>query len=220
MDLNSYGRQLTPSEIDAGAHREFVGGLWDEIGVLQLDFMLKQGLRPSHRLVDVGCGALRGGVQFARYLDRGRYHGLDVNASLIDAGRRELRDAGLGDRDAQLLVSDAFELERFGGSFDYAIAVSVFTHLPINHITVCLMHIARVLRPGGCFYASYFDAPARAHLEPITHPPAGIVTRFDRDPYHYSLEELRWMAPRELDVERVGDWGHPRGQMMAAFRRR
>ncbi|HVO91126.1 MAG TPA: class I SAM-dependent methyltransferase [Casimicrobiaceae bacterium] len=219
MDVNSYGRQLTPAEIDAKAHREFVGGMWDEIGALQLDFMRGRGLKPSHRFVDVGCGALRGGVHFVRYLERSRYHGLDVNASLIEAGRKELRDAGLGDKDAQLLVSDRFDLDRFGRQFDYAIAVSLFTHLPMNHITVCLNRIARVLEPAGCFYASYFHAPTRAHLDPIEHPPAGIVTQFDRDPYHYSLDELRWMAPAQLDVERIGGWGHPRGQSMVAFRR-
>ena len=219
MDVNSYGRQLTPAEISANAHRDFVGGMWDEIGGLQLAFMRSRGLQPAHRMVDVGCGALRGGVHFVRYLEPGRYHGLDVNASLIEAGRKELRDAGLGDRDAQLLVSDRFELDRFGTSFDYAIAVSVFTHLPANHITVCLHRIAGVLNPGGCFYASYFNAPSRAHLAPIEHPPAGIVTQFDRDPYHYSLDELRWMAPAQLSVEHLGDWGHPRGQSMVAFRR-
>jgi hypothetical protein len=27
-------------------HRRYVGGLWDEIGKLQLDFLINQGLRP------------------------------------------------------------------------------------------------------------------------------------------------------------------------------
>ena len=46
------------------AHREQVGGLWDEIGALQIDFLRAQGLRPGDTLLDVGCGCLRGGVHF------------------------------------------------------------------------------------------------------------------------------------------------------------
>jgi hypothetical protein len=82
-----YERQLTPEEIAAGAHRDLVGGLWDEIGVLQFDFLRQQGLLPQHKLMDIGCGALRCGIPIIRYLDEGNYYGLDINASLIEAGQ-------------------------------------------------------------------------------------------------------------------------------------
>lgn len=68
-----------------GEHRSFIGGMWDELGDLQFEFMKEQGLKPHHRLGDVGCGALRGGVKFIPYLDAGNYYGLDINASCIDA---------------------------------------------------------------------------------------------------------------------------------------
>ena len=77
MEINGYGRQLTDAEIESRAHRELVGGLWEELGVLQFEFLVKRGLKPHHRLLDVGCGALRGGVHFVRYLDPGCYHGID-----------------------------------------------------------------------------------------------------------------------------------------------
>ena len=79
VGVNDYHRALSESEIAADARREFVGGLWEEIGELQFQFMVAQGLRPEHRLVDIGCGALRGGLHFVRYLDRGHYYGLDLN---------------------------------------------------------------------------------------------------------------------------------------------
>ena len=53
---------------------------------------------PHHRLLDIGCGALRGGVHFVRYLEDGNYAGLDVNRSLIAAGHRELQSAGLHEK--------------------------------------------------------------------------------------------------------------------------
>ena len=146
---------------------------------------------------------------------------MDINASLIEAGKKELVQAKLADRDAHLLVTDKFDVAQFGTTFDYAIAVSLFTHLTMNHIIQCLVRVGTALGPDARFFASYWDAPARAHLAPITHPPAGIVTYYDSDSYHYAFDEVRWMADlANLNVERLGDWGHPRGQMMLSFSRR
>ena len=57
ITYNPYSRQLTPDEIAAGEHRAAVGGLWDELGRLQCDFMISAGLLPDHQFIDVGCGA-------------------------------------------------------------------------------------------------------------------------------------------------------------------
>jgi SAM-dependent methyltransferase len=216
--MNLYGRELDAAEIAAGAHRDFVGGLWDELGRLQLDFLRAQGLAESHAFVDVGCGALRGGVHFVRYLQPGRYHGLDINASLLEAGRLELEAAGLAGRGAVLMQDDAFRLERFGQRFDRGLALSVFTHLPLNSILRCLRGVAAAMAPGGIFYASYFEAPTAAHLPPITHAPGGVTTHYDLDPFHQGIEEFAWMAGvAGLRLEVIGDWGHPRAQRMLAF---
>lgn len=218
MKFNDYGRQLSPDEIAAKEHREFVGGLWEELGALQLGFLKSQGLLPGHQLLDLGCGALRGGIHFIRYLDAGHYHGMDINASLIEAGKRELEEQQLEGRRPHLLVNDKFELGGFATMFDRAIAVSVFTHLPMNHIVRCLAEVRKVLRPEARFFASYFEAPAPACLQPLAHAPGNIVTYFDADPYHYAFEEVRWMAgSARLRVELIGEWGHPRGQRMLSF---
>jgi hypothetical protein len=52
-------------------YKSVVGGLWDEIGRLQFNFLVAQGLKPEHYLLDVGCGTFRGGVHFIRYLETG-----------------------------------------------------------------------------------------------------------------------------------------------------
>src|SRR5687768_3023376 len=98
-----FNRVLSDTEIIAGEHRRLVGGAWDEIGSLQLAFMKAQGLRPEHRLLDIGCGALRGGRHFIRYPAPGQYYGIDRNASLLRAGKSvELVAAGLAGRQPHL----------------------------------------------------------------------------------------------------------------------
>jgi hypothetical protein len=79
-------RTLAP-EGDEGirrlGHRDYIGGMWEEIGRLQFNFLRQQGLTPSHCLLDIGCGALRGGVHFITYLEPGHYLGLDKEKTLI-----------------------------------------------------------------------------------------------------------------------------------------
>ncbi len=84
---NAYDRQLTPAEINANLHRDFIGGMWDEMGPRQFDFLKSAGLAPHHRMIDIGCGCLRAGVHFVPYLENGNYYGIDINASLIEAGK-------------------------------------------------------------------------------------------------------------------------------------
>jgi len=218
--VNDYHRELTRDQIARKVHREFIGGMWDELGQLQFDFLKQQGLEPHHRLLDIGCGALRGGLHFVRYLDAGNYCGQDINRSLIEAGAFELQEAGLADKEAKLMVDDAFSFGGFGVEFDFMLSVSLFTHLPFNMIVRCLDAARQSLKPDGTYYATYFHAPSPAHVAMITHEPGGVVSRYDADPFHYAIDELGYMAKiTGLELTEVGDWGHPRDQRMAAFRR-
>lgn len=210
--------------VAAGMHREAIGGWWDEIGRLQFGFLKSVGLSPDHFLLDVGCGSLRGGVHFVRYLNPGHYYGIDINESLLDAGyEKEIEPAGLSDKlpRANLACVADFDASGFDRRFHFALAQSVFTHVSFNRIRLCLENLARSVMPGGVFYATYFALP-EGHLsgEPLKHEPGEVTTYGYRDPYHYSLEDFRYAA-RNLPwrVEAIGEWGHPRGQKMLAFRR-
>jgi hypothetical protein len=56
MNYNDYNIQLNDTE----DHRRCVGGKWDEIGKLQIDFLKEQGLEKNMKFLDIGCGSLRG----------------------------------------------------------------------------------------------------------------------------------------------------------------
>ncbi len=107
--------------------------MWDEIGTLQFEFIRAEGLNPHYRFLDVGCGSFRGGVHFVNFLDAGNYCGIDINGALIDAGvERKLMPVGLDKKvpRGNLLESANFEFGRFGQRFDFALARSLFTHVP------------------------------------------------------------------------------------------
>lgn len=207
-------------------HRRTIGGMWDEIGRLQGDFLKGRGLQPQHRLIDIGCGSLRGGVHSIAYLEPGHYHGIDRSAELLNAAQQiELPRHGLTDRRPRLLRNEEFEFFRFETDFDFAIAQSVFTHLPFNSIERCLIEAARVLKPDGRLFATFFEQEDRFSLEPVLRPARGrtrpLYTYSDRDPFHYPVSLFEWFcAGSPLEFRYLGEWGHPRSQRMLEFRRR
>jgi SAM-dependent methyltransferase len=214
-----YSDSLSKQDILSGFHRDNVGGMWDKIGKLQFDFMLQQGLKPDMNFLDVGCGCLRGGVHFIRYLNAGNYYGIDLNQSLIEAGYEvELNLAGLKEKipKTNLLINDRFQASLFGVEFDFALAHSLFTHLPMNHIKRCFIELAKCVKRGGEFYATFFEVPPNESIEmELLHQPGGIITHLDKDPYHYRVKDFSWcVEDLPWEISYYGDWKHPRTQKM------
>jgi SAM-dependent methyltransferase len=200
--------------------RKVVGGMWDEIGSLQFQYLVSKGLMPQHTLLDVGCGSLRGGVHFIRYLHPGNYFGMDKDQWLLDAGmEHELVKEEIDTRKPNLLCRDDFKFSSFETTFDYAIAQSVFTHLPWNSIHRCLHNMKLVLKPGGQFFATFFEDPDGSHWgTSIQHSPGLITTFPDKDPYHYHFSILEELGKRaNLKAEYIGEWNHPRAQKIVSF---
>lgn len=198
--------------VDRDWHRRAVGGRWNELGRLQFEYLRSAGLRPEHYLLDVGCGSLRGGVHFIRFLEPGHYFGIDKNPARLEAGRSvELPRYGLEGKRPLLELVDDFNVARLGRSFDFALAQSVFTHLPLDLIELCIANVGAVLAPGGRFYATFYPrAPGDADVVDRSQLP------FEKDPiYRYDPDALRSLGEEAgLAVEVVADWGHPRGQAM------
>ena len=218
-----YDQEAMRADVREGRHREAIGGLWDEIGDLQIGFLIAQGMQPNHRLLDVGCGSLRLGARAVEYLNAERYFGSDLNEVLIRAGyEQELSEAQRAKLPwSHFGVNADFGFDFLSQPMDFAIAQSVFTHLPLNHLRRCLHNLAPHMAPGGRFFATYFECLDGQDLfAPLDQPRGGVVTYDYQDPYHYRLGDLAWTVdPTQWAFEPIGDWDHPRGQRMASFRR-
>lgn len=180
--------------------REAVGGLWDQMGRFQLELMIKCGLKPEHRLLDFGCGSLRGGLRFVNYLDSGNYWGVDMSSQLLGAGKKFLRQQRLTGKRPNLLLVDGTEFGVLDGlEFDFAIAFGVFTDVP-RDLTAELFHrISSVLVPGGVFVGTY-----------------GRSDRYISDPtlpgFWYPADFFSQLGLEAgLDVELLGGLSHPKG---------
>lgn len=135
-----------------------IGGRWDEIGQLQFDFMKAMGM---HRMMDLGCGTLRGGRHFIRYLNASNYTGVDIAPSCIAAARQLVAEKTLEHKRPKLLLNEPKDLkfEQFHpDKFDFTLAQPVLTHLPEAMITECFQNIQKVLAAEGAFYFTYWES--------------------------------------------------------------
>jgi hypothetical protein len=153
----------------------YVGGLWDEAGLAQFQFLCEQGLKPHHYLLDIGCGSLRGGVKFIPYLEAGHYMGIDQETLLIKLGlEKELGEILIAAKKPEFVVSSSFEFDQFQHAPDYAIAISLFTHLPEDMIHDCMIKLRKVIKTEGVFFASFKES-LRPRLNPSKpHPHRGF----------------------------------------------
>lgn len=216
-----YNTAAVEADIKAGKHRACVGGLWEEVGGLQLDFLISQGLKPEHRLLDIGCGSLRGGVKFVRYLQAGHYAGSDLNESLLNAGYDiELVREGLAHKlpRSNLVANGDFDFSWCPMRFDFALAQSVFTALPLNYLRICLERLAPFVVSGGKFFVSAFEIPEdHPTHKPYLHP-SGIVTYGAAEPYHYRFADMEYCCQSlPWRAANIGLWSHPLSVRMVRF---
>lgn len=136
-------------------------------------------LRPHQSVLDVGCGTGRVAIPLTQYLSpQGRYEGFDPVARAVRHCRTRITPSYPNFHfEVADLYNKAYNPKgRFrdaefcfpypDGSFDVVFATSVFTHLLPPGTRRYLAEAARVLKPGGFFFATFFllnDASLQAH---------------------------------------------------------
>ncbi len=191
-------------------HRGYVGGMWEEIGKLQFDFLLSRGLRPDSYLLDIACGALRLGVRAIPYLDRGHYLGIEKERGLVEAGLEKELDPELRrEKQPKVVISDSFEFEKLQQQADFAIAQSLFTHLPAGLIDQCFRKLYPCLRDDGVFYATFHETEKRVNNPRRPH---------DHGYFAYTQTEMREFGQEVgFTSNYIGDWNHPRDQVIVEY---
>ncbi|MBL4929807.1 class I SAM-dependent methyltransferase [Fuscibacter oryzae] len=202
-------------ELARGRHRDIVGGRWDETGEAQIRVLLEAGLRPHHRLLDIGCGALRLGCKVVPYLDPGHYWGTDQSAALMQRGY-ELELADKNRLPPGQLVEDAgFTYPAIPDTIDFAIAWGVFTHLPAPLLAGALPRLRARFPCLKAALVTVFLAPEGAGA---TRQRDGVVTHPDRPPYHITPKAMQDMATAAGFAAEARDDRLPRGQVLWTLR--
>lgn len=127
------------------------------------------GLKPYHRVLDIGCGIGRLAVPLTGYLnDEGSYEGFDIVRSAIQWCKKKISSAHPRFQFRHIhLRNDLYNLQTRNkashfafpyesGQFDVVFLFSVFTHMLPEDVENYLGEIARVLKPGGRCLSTFF----------------------------------------------------------------
>jgi len=180
---------------------------WEAIGRKQFRFLKSHGLERRHRMLEIGCGNLRAGRHFIRYLRPGHYTGVDISPEILLAAQQTLVSDGLQPKQPRLYLVAGSELDFLADSaYDVVHAHSVFTHTPLEVIDGYFAAAFRALRPGGFFDFTYHhtdDAPWDFLQEDYYYPTDFLLGRaatigftgFAMDDWIYSQSKIRLVKP-------------------------
>jgi SAM-dependent methyltransferase len=191
-------------------YRAFVGppDEYDLMGASQFSLLCALGLREGHRLLDIGCGSLRGGRLFISYLGPGGYTGLEPNSWLV----QEAIDKQIG-RDTLTLKAPAFvHNDTFEVSglepFDFVIAQSIASHTGPAMTRSLLESVRGALAPSGVAAVTFVDGSSDWVQEGWVYP--NVV--------HYKRRTIEsWLDAAGLKGSPL-PWFHPRQTWWAIVR--
>ena len=137
----------------------FLGGpakFFKTAGQKQLTTLLSEGLTPASKVLDIGCGCLRGGYWLIHFLDKGCYFGIEPNTEMLDAGLRILLEPELLDlKTPRFDPNSNFDFSIFEVKFDYLVARSIWTHASKQQIQTMLDGFVGSVNTDGIFITSY-----------------------------------------------------------------
>jgi hypothetical protein len=129
---------------------------FEKTGRTQLESLIRHGLNPWDKLLDIGCGALCGGYWIINFLHPGCYHGIEPNEFMFNAGVEHLVEPGFFEaKQPQFLHNDRYDFSGFGVKFDYFHAHSIWTHAPKKDLEKMLDGFLKHSNPGARFLTSF-----------------------------------------------------------------
>jgi ubiquinone/menaquinone biosynthesis C-methylase UbiE len=158
---NSLSAILREAERRAGSDRH--KGLYDLSAAEQhVMFMRAEGLTPEHAIIDFGCGFGRTAIPLLRYLEPGRYKGVEISKERLRIADEYVAHEALGSKSPQFVLSRDLGMPYAeDASADMIWALTVVSHMPMADIKRFLTSAFRVLRPGGVVLFDYISADRR-----------------------------------------------------------
>ncbi|MQA02589.1 MAG: methyltransferase [Streptosporangiales bacterium] len=204
-DHVSYYRAVMRSDTDKnprGAVGTPTEERWLTLGKMQFDYLKEHGLKPEHRMLEIGCGNLRAGWRFIDYLEPHNYYGIDISPDILLSAQQTIADYQVADKFPHMTLVNNLKFTFLpDGFFDVVHAHSVFSHSPLNIIDECFAHVGRIMAPDGLFDFTFDRTEGEEH-------------HVLREDFYYRTETLINLAEKHgLKARFMDDWEKlPHGQ--------
>lgn len=123
--LQQRGESLSEvsDKIGCGTYR------FEKTGRTQLEALIRNGLNPWDKFLDIGCGAFCGGYWVMHFLNEGGYHGVEPNIDMFKGGLAYILEPELIElKKPRFDHNDQYDFSVFDTKFDYLFAQSIWTH--------------------------------------------------------------------------------------------
>ena len=172
---------------------------WESYGELQCAFLIGQGLKPGHTLLDVGCGTGRLSRKVVPYLNPSRYIGYDISTGALSAARDIAFGEGWYSKNPEFVSSLSGLVE----PFDYLWAFSVFIHVPVGVMRDTFAQCRRLMHEQSRFYMSYVPEKRdeRTGLKQFRRTFETYVETAERE--GLSFEPVEWPGKQKMALCRV-----------------
>jgi hypothetical protein len=164
-----------------------------ESGQMQLTALVKAGLVPTSRILDFGCGCLRAGYWLIHFLAPDRYFGIEPHAGRLKIGKEVILELGLLEAKRPRFDNNAdFDLTVFGGTFDFVLAYSIWTHAAKPQIQRMLDSLPQVSHERTVLLVSYL--PAGPLLGPDYRSETWVGTSHESETPGVIRHDLGWIV--------------------------
>ncbi len=163
-------------------------------GVAQLEVLIANGLKPHHKVLEIGCGALIAGYPIMQYVGYINYYGIEPEMWAV------LESVKVTKQDVRCLDNTTFDGSPFGEKFDFILAHSVMSHGAHWQMDEFLANTSKVLNKGGkvCFSFYFCDGNEMGAIKynPVKADPE-VMKKYKDGIYggdEYDFKE--WVYPR------------------------
>jgi hypothetical protein len=102
---------------------------FEKTGRTQIESLIRNGLSPWHKFLEIGSGAFCGGYWIMHFLNADNYHGIEPNVEMHNGGVSYVLEPELVEaKKPKFDHNDQYDFSIFNTTFDFFFAQSIWTH--------------------------------------------------------------------------------------------
>jgi len=176
--------------------------------------------------IDIGAGDIVLGEKLNEIGVPKIFYVQDLNEVSLQVGAQRIAQSGVDMSIFKGIVSDSFIFDAVeDGEIDAAFSNSLFSHLSINSITLCLRNLFPKMKSNSSYFSSMIVLPSDAEefsydWKYLGTKYSNVVSTSIRDPYHYTENTIRQLSNLNVgfEVKAIHNYGHPFQKLVEFYR--